>query len=63
MLSTTVRRFRKQRKLTQQELAVAAGLTVGYIGQLEIGMHEDPKLSTLRKLAKALGVPVKELLE
>jgi transcriptional regulator with XRE-family HTH domain len=33
-----------------------------YVGRLETGRH-DPKLSTLRKLARALGVPVTALLE
>jgi transcriptional regulator with XRE-family HTH domain len=37
-------------------------MTRSYIGRLETG-HYDPKLSTLRKLAKALGVPVTVLLE
>jgi transcriptional regulator with XRE-family HTH domain len=32
------------------------------VARLEIGRH-DPKLSTLKRLAKALGVPVTELLE
>jgi transcriptional regulator with XRE-family HTH domain len=62
MLTTTIKRLRKRRKLTQQGLAVRAGLTLGYIARLEIGMH-DPRLGTLRKLAKALGVKVTELLE
>lgn len=32
-----------------------------YLARLEVGMH-DPRVSTLRKLAKALGVPVADLL-
>jgi transcriptional regulator with XRE-family HTH domain len=32
---------------------VKAGVSLGYIARLEIGKH-DPRLSTLRKLAKAL---------
>jgi transcriptional regulator with XRE-family HTH domain len=62
MLPTTIKRLRKKRKMTQQQLAVAAGLTLGYLGRLEIGMH-DPRLSTLKKLARALGVPVAELVK
>jgi transcriptional regulator with XRE-family HTH domain len=62
MLATTIKRLRKRRGLTQQALAVRAGLTLGYIARLEIGMH-DPRLGTLRKIAKALDVPVGKLLE
>jgi transcriptional regulator with XRE-family HTH domain len=59
---TTLRRLRRQRGLNQQALAVKAGVSLGYLSRLEVGMH-DPRLSTLRKLAKALGVPVTELVK
>ena len=58
----TIKRLRRERGLTQQQLAVKAGVSLGYLSRLEVDMH-DPRLSTLRKLAKALGVPVTELLE
>jgi len=35
---------------------------LSYIGRLEIGRH-DPQLSTLKKLAKALKVPIAELVQ
>ena len=54
--------LRGQRGLTQVTLAKKAGVSAGYIARLETCRH-DPKLSTLVKLAKALGVPVTELLE
>ena len=38
-----------------------AEVSLGCLSRLEVGMH-DPRLSTLRKLAKALGVPLAELL-
>jgi len=60
-LASRVKRLRKARGLTQQALAVKAGVSLGYLARLEIGMH-DPRLSTLQKLAKALGVPVGQLL-
>lgn len=53
--------LRKARHWTQPKLAWEAGVSPGYIARLETGRH-DPKLSTLIKLAKALGVPVAELL-
>jgi transcriptional regulator with XRE-family HTH domain len=54
--------LRKERGWTQPVLARKATVSAGYIARLETGRH-DPKLSTLMKLAKALGVPVTELLE
>lgn len=43
--------------MTQQELADAAGLSRQYVARLERAM-QDPRLSVLEKLAKALRVKV-----
>ena len=56
-----LRTFRLKRVLTQDTLAKNIGVSRGYLARLEMGRH-DPPLSRLRKLAKALGVPVVELL-
>ena len=61
-LALTLKRLRKVQGLTQQALAVKAGISLGYLSRLEVGTH-DPRLSMLRKLAKALGVPVSALLD
>jgi transcriptional regulator with XRE-family HTH domain len=61
-LAMKLKRLRATKGWTQQQLAQHARVSVGYIARLETG-HYDPKLSTLRKLAKALGVPVTALLE
>jgi transcriptional regulator with XRE-family HTH domain len=57
-----LKRLREERGLTQEQLAKRSGMSHGYLARLEIGMH-DPSLSTLAKLAKALKVPVGELVE
>jgi len=61
-LAMKLKQCRKARGLTQGKLAAKVGLSLGYVARLEIGMH-DPPLSTLTKLAKALGVPVAKLLQ
>ncbi len=61
-LAMRLKQLRKQRGLTQAQLAKKMGLSHGYLARLEIGMH-DPPLSTLGKLAKALKVTVAELVE
>ncbi len=61
-LPMKLKRLRAEKGLTQQQLASLAKVSLGYVARLETG-HYDPKLSTLRKLAKALGVPVTVLLE
>lgn len=53
---------REAKDLTQDELAKLAKLTKPYISQLETGVRQNPSLPVLRRIAKALGVPVTELL-
>jgi len=42
--------------MTQEELAAAAGVPVVTISRIENGHTGEPRPSTVRKLAKALGV-------
>lgn len=48
---------RKQRGLTQTELAGRADLSVSYLSLLEQNKRKDPTLSTIKKLAEALRIP------
>jgi transcriptional regulator with XRE-family HTH domain len=61
-LAMKLKALRERRGLTQADLAKLAKVSPGYLARLETLRH-DPKLSTLVKLARALGVPVGELLE
>lgn len=61
-LSTLLKRLREARGLTQLELAKKAGVAQGYISALEAGEKSNPSVAVIKKLAKALGVPVTELL-
>jgi transcriptional regulator with XRE-family HTH domain len=60
-LAMKIKALRNERGWTQPVLAKKAGVSAGYLARLETSRH-DPKLSTLVKIAKALGVPVTELL-
>jgi transcriptional regulator with XRE-family HTH domain len=57
-----LRKLRVSRGLTQEALAMRAGISRAYLARLEMGRH-DPHLSRLRKLAKALSVKVSELVD
>jgi transcriptional regulator with XRE-family HTH domain len=61
-LSTMLRTLRGKKGLTQEQVARAAGVTRFYVSQLEGGLRKNPSLPVLKRLAKALGVPVTELL-
>ncbi len=52
---------RRGEKVSQQEIATRAGLSMGIVSQLEQGRKSDPRLTTLMKLAEAYNVPVGEL--
>jgi transcriptional regulator with XRE-family HTH domain len=58
-----IQRLREGKGFTQRDLAAKAKVTPGYIAQLEMGLKKNPSLPVLKRLAKALGVPVTELLE
>ena len=50
-----------KKDMSRQGLAEKAGLSREYIRLLEAGLY-DPTVGTLQKIAKALGVPLAELL-
>jgi transcriptional regulator with XRE-family HTH domain len=58
-----LRELRAHKGLTQDAVAKKARVTRFYISQLENGIRKSPSLPVLRRLAKALGVPVTALLE
>ena len=57
-----LRELRERRVMTQRELAVAASVRQGTIADIEAGKHK-PRPTTIRRLAKVLGVQPEDLLE
>lgn len=53
--------LRKQRGLTQSELAAAIGRTASWLSQVERGIQPVNRLDVLRLLADGLGVPLQVL--
>jgi len=62
-LSRVIKTLRQEKGLSQKALAEQVGVTDAYITMLESGKRKNPSLDILKKLAKALDVPVTELLE
>jgi transcriptional regulator with XRE-family HTH domain len=62
-LATALRQLREQRKMTQEELAKKARVTRSHLSLLEAGHRKNPSIDVLKRLARALGVPVTALLE
>ena len=61
-MGARIRKLRKAKGMSQADLARRARLTRVYVTRLEAG-SQDPSLSTINSLAKALGAPVMELLQ
>jgi transcriptional regulator with XRE-family HTH domain len=61
-LGMNIRRARKAKELSQYALAKEADVSREYIRKLEAG-KSDPTVGMLQRLARALGVPLAELLE
>lgn len=55
-----IKEIRRERKLTQAQLAEIVELSINYISQIETGVA-SPTFETIVKLAGGLGVEIKEL--
>jgi transcriptional regulator with XRE-family HTH domain len=62
-LNAVIRRLRDAKGISQRDLAAKVGVRGAYIAQLETGARKNPSRDVLKRIAKALGVPVTELLE
>lgn len=57
-----IKRIRKEKGITQEQLAEACNTATSYIGLMEI-YRNVPKLSTIERIAAALGVEPQVLLQ
>ena len=62
-LRENLREARRRAALTQGELADKAGVGITTIVRIETGEITEPRVSTLRKLAGALGIEPRDLLQ
>ncbi|MGW9182849.1 helix-turn-helix domain-containing protein [Agromyces sp. NPDC055661] len=61
-LGEQVRRYRSARRMSQRALAQVAGVSPGFVSQLENG-RAGASIATLRRIADALGVGLADLVE
>lgn len=61
-LAIKIKNFRKEKELTQVELAKQAGIAQSFLSNIENG-RQSPSLKNLQKIAKALDISLNELLE
>jgi len=61
-LGRNVKRIRKEKNISQGDIARSFGLDKAFISNIENG-KTNPTLATIAKLAKALDVPIEDLLK
>jgi len=61
-LSDNLKKTRKRIGLSQEALALHAGINRSYVGQIERGMG-NPSLQVLVKLATTLGLDIADLIK
>ncbi len=61
-LGGAIRHLRRERELSQEALAYAAGVHPKHVSEIERA-NKDPRATTVVRLADALGVTVAELYE
>lgn len=62
LIGANIRKYRIQRDVSQEHLALESGIHPAYISKLERG-EKCPTIDTLYRLAKALGIPVYKLID
>jgi XRE family transcriptional regulator, master regulator for biofilm formation len=63
MLGKRVKKLRMERGLSLSELAEAAGVAKSYLSTIERDIHSNPSVHVLDKIAAALNVSMKLLVE
>ncbi len=61
-MRTKLKELRERRKMTQEELANASGVSRTTIANIERGVETSTTIGTIAKLAEALGVTPAKLL-
>lgn len=60
-LGDKIRKFRKQKGLSQEKLAELAKIDYSYLNLIEAGKR-NPTIKRLHKIARVLKIPLKELI-
>lgn len=64
IVRSNIRKYRKMRGYTMQELADKTGLTHGYVRDLEcLTIDKTPLLETIGKFADALEIDIRQLFD
>ena len=63
MIGKNIRKFRKEKGLSQEKLARAADISLNTLTKLESGFASKPTIQTVKKIADALRVTIDKLVK
>jgi len=61
MFQTNLKKVRKEKNITLEQLSKITGISIGYLCHLEQGTRKNPSIEVMEKLSKALEKDVAEL--
>lgn len=61
--SSKIKRLQKKMGLSQEKLARIADVSNNTIINIEVGKQQNPTVDTIKKIAKALNVPIEDLIK
>lgn len=61
MYINNLRKIRKSKNLTIQELSDLSGVSMGYICHLERGSRQNPSRGVMEKISMVLGEPITKI--
>ena len=63
MLKENLKKYREEKGLSKLALARKTGLSARCIEHIEYGKAENPKVTTLEKIAKVLNISIDDLMK
>ena len=63
MIAQNIKKYRKKKGISQDKLSKMAAVTYPTVIKIESGATANPRVETLRLIAKALNVTVDDLLK
>lgn len=62
-IAKNIKKYRDKLDISQDKLSKLANVTLHTLTKIEIGATSDPRIETLKKIAKALSVGVDDLIK
>lgn len=62
-IAKNIKKYRAKIGISQDKLSKLAGITLHTITKIESGATPDPRIETMAKIAKGLGVSIDDLMK